>query len=99
MEEVTVHDVPAKQALQKEVVSRQSHGAKDRVELVNLGTKEDPKYVKINADAPNHIKKAAIELFHEYHDIFAWGHEDLKGIPIALAEHTIDLVPNATPVQ
>ena len=99
IETVAVDATPAVQALQKEVVNGWSHGAKDKVELINLGTIEEPKFVKINAEAPEHIKQAAISLFHEYHDIFAWGHEDLKGIPSSLAEHTIDLVPNATPVQ
>ena len=35
----------------------------------------------MNVDAPSQIKQATIELYHEYHDIFAWGHEDLIGIP------------------
>ena len=98
-ETVAVQAIPANQALQNKVVTGWTHGAKDRVELVNLGTLENPRNIKINADAPDHVKKAAIELFHEYQDIFAWGHEDLKGIPSTLAEHTIHLVPNATPVQ
>lgn len=62
------------------------------MELANFG-------IKINADAHVAIKQAAIPLFREYLEIFAWDHEDRKGIPRTLAEHTIDVVPNATRVQ
>ena len=98
-ESVVVNAIPAKEALHHETITGWTHGAKERVQLVNLGTANEPKHIKINADAPPAIKQAAIALFHEYRDIFAWNHEDLKGIPNSLAEHTIDLVPNATPVQ
>ena len=98
-ESVKVNAPPAMESLKNQVVNGWSHGAKDKVELVNLGTTMEPKYIKINAEAPIAIKEAAIQLFKEYKDIFAWGHEDLKGIPSSLAEHTIDLVPDAHPVQ
>ena len=77
---VTVIAMRANQALQTEVIIGWTHGAKDKVELANLGTLENPRYIKINADAPTYVKIAAIELFHEYQDILAWGHEDL-GLP------------------
>ena len=70
-ETITVHATPAKKALQAKVVTGWTHGAKDKVELINLGTTENPRFLKINADAPSQIKQDTIRLFHEYHDIFA----------------------------
>jgi hypothetical protein len=31
------------------------------------------------------------ELFHEYKDVFAWTYKDLKGIPLKLTQHIIEL--------
>lgn len=98
-EGVIIDNTPATKALSQQVITGWTHGSKEQVQLVNLGTKQEPKNVKINADAPDVIKQATIALFREYHDIFAWTHEDLKGIPRTIAEHTIDLVPNAHPIQ
>ena len=106
-EQIRIQAVPAKEALKNQTVNGWSHGAKDKVELVNLSSKTHPKFVKINAKAPKEIKQAAIALFQEYQDIFAWNYKDLKGhssriqryIPSSLAEHTIDSIPNAHPVQ
>ncbi|KAH9294646.1 hypothetical protein KI387_038234, partial [Taxus chinensis] len=34
-----------------------------------------------------------------YHDIFAWSYKDLRGFDPGLAQHTIELDPNAKPVH
>lgn len=51
---------PAFHAFHKFFVTKWIHGAKDKVELVNLGTVENPKFIKINVDAPKSIKQAAL---------------------------------------
>ncbi|KAH9289991.1 hypothetical protein KI387_034108, partial [Taxus chinensis] len=42
-------------------------------------------------------KEAFIKLCQEYHDIFAWSYKDLRGFDPGLAQHTIELDPNAKP--
>lgn len=47
--------------------------------------------VKMNSQL--HLKKVLElgELFQEYKDGFAWTYKDLKGIPLELAQHWIEL--------
>lgn len=52
---MTINTTPATEALKEQVVTRWTNDAKKQVELVNLFTVEDPKYLKINVDAPNNI--------------------------------------------
>lgn len=87
---MVVNATPTFHALLQQVVTGYSHGAKESLQLLNIGTKEAPKYIKINVNATKSIKLSVIVLFHEYQDIFAWNNEDLKGIPKSMAE------PNAT---
>ena len=50
------------------------------VEVVNLGTKEDRKEVKIGANLEDNIKHRLIQMLHDYIEIFVWSYEDMLGL-------------------
>jgi hypothetical protein len=58
---------------------------------LNLGTKVNPQYIKVNAQ----LIKEKIEKLHmllkEFKNVFAWTYKDLKSIPLELAQHKIEL--------
>ena len=40
-----------------------------------------------------------LKLLKEYSDVFAWTPSDLKGIPLDLGEHHIDLIKGLDPIK
>ncbi|MCO5591293.1 hypothetical protein L7F22_045274 [Adiantum nelumboides] len=50
------------------------------IEEWNLGSKQDPKMIKINKHLKKEPKDKAWNLFLKLKDVFAWEHTDLKGV-------------------
>ena len=50
------------------------HPYKEPLEVINLGSEEDPKEVKIGALLHPDVKRRLIEMLKEYVDIFAWSY-------------------------
>ncbi len=51
-----------------------------RVKL-NLGTKVNPQYIKVNSQFTKQKTKELQMLLKEFKDVFAWTYKNLKGIP------------------
>ena len=68
-----------------------THNEQDKLQLLNLGTADDPKLVKMNANLNPQLTTNATSLFQEYRDVFAFSYEDLRGIPEHIATHRIEL--------
>ena len=66
---------------------------KEPLEVINLGSKEDPKEVKIGALLHPDVKSKLIELLKEYVDIFAWYYQDMPGLDTDIVEHRFPLKP------
>ena len=64
------------------------------VELINLGTEEDKKELKI---VNNPEKEQMINLFKEFSDVFAWSYQDMPGLDPQIASHKIPLYPDVSP--
>lgn len=62
------------------------------VEVINMGTKEDKKELKM-VDNPE--REEMIALFKEYLDVFAWFYKDMPGLDPRIASHKIPLYPDA----
>lgn len=60
---------------------------------------EEARTVRLNKQLPKITKKALSELFHEFEDVFAWDHTELKGIDPKLCEHKIPLKVDARPIR
>ena len=52
----------------------------EEIEIINLGTEEDKKEIKIGALLDATVKERIIALLKEYADIFAWTYKDMPGL-------------------
>jgi len=71
----------------------------EEVEIINLGTEEDKKEIKISALLDATVKERVIALLKEYADIFAWTYQDMLGLDHEVVEHRLPLKPECPPVK
>ncbi|MCI34993.1 hypothetical protein A2U01_0056214, partial [Trifolium medium] len=71
----------------------------ETLEVINLGSEEDKKEVKIGALLDGNIKSRLIELLKEYVDVFAWSYQDMPGLDTNIVEHRLPLNPECPPVK
>ena len=83
--------------LEQERKTIQPH--QEEIEIINLGTEEDKKEIKIGASLDVSVKKRVIELIREYVDIFAWSYKDMPGLDPNVVEHRLPLKPECPPVK
>ena len=86
-----VDETPIREKVKTMDVAYWTHNEQDKLRLLNLGTTDDPKLVKLNANLNPELSTAATSLFWEYRDVFAFSYEDLQGIPKHIATHRIEL--------
>ena len=68
-------------------------------ELVNLGTDDKKKEVKIGSSLGSSVKEEITALLREYADIFAWSYQDMSGLSTKIVEHQLLLRPECQLVQ
>src|SRR4030067_467331 len=83
--------------LEQERKSIQAYG--EELEVINLGTEEDRKEIKIGASLEANVKKQVIELLREYVDVFAWSYRDMPGMDTNIVVHRLPLKPECPPVK
>ncbi|KAE8716079.1 hypothetical protein F3Y22_tig00110156pilonHSYRG00339 [Hibiscus syriacus] len=72
---------------------------KESTEILNLGTDEDKREVKIGTTLSVGGRQDLIELLQEYKDVFAWSYEDMPGLDTELVVHKLPIKPECKPVQ
>ena len=88
----------AREAFEKEMeISRRVTAS--ALEDVNIGTTSEPRLLSITKELAPDQKQAMIALLREYKDVFAWSHEDMKGLDPKFYQHKINLVVDAKPMQ
>ena len=88
----------AREAFEKEMeISRRVTAS--ALEDVNIGTTSEPRLLSIAKELAPNQKQAMIALLTEYKDVFAWSHEDMKGLDPKFYQHKINLAADAKPVQ
>jgi hypothetical protein len=65
----------------------------------NIGTQEEPKFVKLSSSLTNEQRAEYTELLKEFADVFAWTYEDLKTYDTSVIEHKIPLNEEARPFR
>ena len=88
---IPVDETPIRDKVKIMDVAYWTHNEQDKLQLLNLGTTDDPKLVKMNANLNPQLTTEATLLFNEYRDVFAFSYEDLRGIPEHIATHRIEL--------
>ncbi|GAU51646.1 hypothetical protein TSUD_414680 [Trifolium subterraneum] len=69
------------------------------LEVINLGSEEDKKEVRIGALLDADVKNRLTELLKEYVDVFAWSYQDMPGFDTDIVEHRLPLKPECPPVK
>ena len=67
-------------------------------ELVNLGTDNEKKEVKIGSSLESSAKKEIVDLLKEYVGIFAWFYQDMLGLSTEIVEHQLPMRPKYKPI-
>ena len=70
----------------------------DLVKISKLGTLEDPKLVKIGKDLGKYEANVK-DLLLRFKYMFAFTYKDMKGIPLYICKHKIELQPEAKAVR
>src|SRR4030066_1722322 len=83
--------------LEQQRKSIQAYG--EELEVINLGTEEDRKEVRIGASLKANVKKQLIELLKEYADVFAWSYRDMPGLDTNIVVHRLPLKSECPPVK
>jgi hypothetical protein len=65
----------------------------------NIGTLEEPKFVKLSSSLTKEQKVEYTELLREFTDVFAWTYKDLKMYDTSFIEHKIPLKEGARPFR
>jgi ribonuclease HI len=65
----------------------------------NIGTPEEPKFVKLSSSLTSEQRAEYTELLREFADVFAWTYEDLKTYDTSVIEHKIPLKEEAKPFR
>ena len=68
-------------------------------ELINLGTKAEPKYVNLGKCCSPRERSRFINLFQLYKDIFSWTYEYLKSYDTRIIQHIIPIKESVKPFQ
>ena len=68
-------------------------------EIINLGSEEQKKEVKVGITLSDQDRQRLISLLHEFADVFAWSYQDMPGLDRDIAEHKLPILPECKPVQ
>ena len=68
-------------------------------EIVNLGSEEKKKEVKVGTSITTSIKLELTKLLQEYADVFAWSYQDMPGLSTDIVVHKLPTKPECRPIQ
>ena len=80
------------------IKGRVSNGDVDTTEC-NIGTQEEPKFVKLSSSLTKEQRVEYTELLREFVDVFAWTYEDLKTYDTSVIEYKIPLKEEDKPFR
>jgi hypothetical protein len=63
----------------------------ESIEVINLGTEDAKREIKIGDALEDNVKKGLIELLQEYVDIFAWSYQDMPGLDTNIVVYRLPL--------
>ncbi|KAL0559476.1 hypothetical protein IC582_004087 [Cucumis melo] len=65
----------------------------ETLKVINLGTPEEVKEVRIGTLASEQDQSELVALLHEFKDIFAWSYQDMPGLDTEIVTHQLPLKP------
>ena len=76
-----------------------SNELKEEIQLVNLGSDDEPKAVQIGNTLTSKEKDELISLLKEFLEVFAWSYKDMPGIDMDIVQHHIPTDSTMKPVK
>ena len=98
-EDIDESDLPLEMQRLLTMEDKQILPYQEVTKLVNLGTDNEKKEVKIGSSLDPYAKKEIMGLLKEYVDIFAWSYQDMPGLSTEIVEHQLPMRPECKPVQ
>ena len=98
-EDIEESDLPSKMLRLLTMEDKQIMPHQEVTELVNLGTIDEKKEIKIGSSLDSSAKKEIINLLKGYADIFAWSYQDMPRLSIEIVEHQLPMRPECCLVQ
>ena len=71
----------------------------EETEIVDLGTGNRKKEVKIGMGMTAPIREELTALLKDYQDIFAWSYQDMPSLSSDIVQHILPLNPECSPVK
>ena len=98
-EDIDESDLPSEMQRLLAMEDKQILPHQEVIELINLGTDDEKKEVKISSSLDPSVKKEIVDLLKEYADIFAWSYQDMSGLSTEIVEHQLPMRPECKPIQ
>ena len=61
--------------------------------MVNLGSEDDKKEVKVGTAMSTAVREILVKLLRDFKDVFAWSYQDMSGLDPEIAQHKLSLKP------
>ncbi|WJZ81616.1 hypothetical protein VitviT2T_001450 [Vitis vinifera] len=68
-------------------------------EIVDFGTTDQPRELRIRLDLSTDERDSLIQLLRSYLNVFAWSYEDMPSLDPSIVQHRLPLLPHARPVK
>jgi hypothetical protein len=93
--------VPLERLFDRNDVVVKVKGSTENVDVTecNLGTEENPKYVKLSSSLSKEKRVEYVKLLKEFADVFSWKYEDLQTYDTNIIEHKIPLKEETKPFR
>ena len=98
-EDIEKSDLPSEMLRLLIMEDKQILPHQEVTELVNLGTNNEKREVKIGLSLDSSRKKEITDILKEYTDIFAWSYQDMPGLSTEIVEHQLPMKPECRLVQ
>jgi len=86
-------DLPKELLRMVEQEEKQILPYKETTELINLGTEEDKKEVKIGTTLSVQERQQLVDLLKKYSDVFAWSYQDMPRLDPEIVVHKLPIKP------
>ena len=71
----------------------------DDLETVDLGTKDQPRELRIGTTLSTDERDSLLRLLRSYFDFFTWSYEDMPGLDPSIVQHHLLFLPHGRPVK
>ena len=100
-DKIAQHDLDndSSSASDLDLIDKRVSPAIDDTEVVDFGTVDQPRELRIGMDLSINEKDNLIQLLISYLDVFAWSYENILGLDPSIVQHCLPLLPHTSPIK